>query len=81
MSGLDVVLDMNELMAHRVVNDCDLQKVTAYTPNSVELCRVTYACDLMPMCVKFWDEILLRGGGGGGGANVKTRKIRIFEKL
>ena len=32
-----------------------------------ELCRVTYACDLMRMCVEFRDEILLRGGGGGGG--------------
>ena len=26
----------------------------------IELCRVTYACDLMLMCVEFWDEILLR---------------------
>ena len=32
-----------------------------------ELCRVTYACNLMCVCVEFWDEILLRGGGGGGG--------------
>ena len=27
----------------------------------IELCRVTYACDLMCMCVEFRDEILLRG--------------------
>ena len=26
----------------------------------IELCRVTYACDLMLMCVEFRDEILLR---------------------
>ena len=54
-------------MAHQVVNDCDLQKFAAYTSNSVELCRVTYACDLMCMCVEFQDEILLRGRGEGGG--------------
>ena len=27
----------------------------------IELCRVTYACDLMRICVEFRDEILLRG--------------------
>ena len=26
------------------------------------LCRVTYACGWMRMCVEFWDKILLRGG-------------------
>ena len=28
------------------------------------LCRVTYACGWMRMCVEFRDEILLGGGGG-----------------
>ena len=31
ISGFDVIFDMDELMAHRVVNDCDLGKVIAYT--------------------------------------------------
>ena len=50
------------LMAHRVVSDGDLGKVITYTPKVFELCRVTYACGLMCMCVEFRDEILLRGG-------------------
>ena len=41
----------------------------------IELCRVTYACYLMRMCVEFRDEILLRG------ENVKPRKIQIFEEV
>ena len=40
----------------------------------IELRRVTYACDLVRMCVKFQEEILLRG------KNVKPRKIRNFQK-
>ena len=51
-----------KLTAHRVISDGDLGKVIANTPKVFELCRVTYACGLMRMCVKFWDEILLRGG-------------------
>ena len=27
-----------------------------------EFCRVTYAYDLMRVCVEFWNEILLREG-------------------
>ena len=50
------------LTAHRVVSDGDLGKVITYTPKVFELCRVTYACGLMRMCVEFQDEILLRGG-------------------
>ena len=65
---------MDELTACRVVNDYDLKKVTASRPNSGELCRVTYACDLMRLCVEFWDEILLRE------ENVKPRKIQISEE-
>ena len=37
------------------------------------LCRVTYACGWMFMCVEFRDEILLRGGGGGGGCETSRR--------
>ena len=41
-------------------NDGDLGKVIAYTLKVFELCRVTYACGLMLMCMEFRDEILLR---------------------
>ena len=52
ISGFDVILDMDELTAHRVVSDCDLRQVII--PDTVlELCRVTFACDLMHMCVEF----------------------------
>ena len=52
ISGFDVILDMDELTAHRVVSDCDLRQVII--PDTVlELCRVTFACDLMRMCVEF----------------------------
>ena len=44
ISGFDVIFDMDELTAHRVVSDCDLGKVITYTPKVFELCRVTYAC-------------------------------------
>ena len=27
----------------------------------MRLCMVAYACDLMCMCVEFWDKILLKG--------------------
>ena len=27
ISGFDVILDMDELTAHRVVNDCDLRRI------------------------------------------------------
>ena len=33
ISGFDVILDMDELTAHRVVSDGDLGKVIAYTPS------------------------------------------------
>ena len=69
------------LTTHRVVSDGDLGKVIAYTPKVFELCRVTYACGLMRMCVEFRDEILFRGGGGGGGGeNVKPREKSNFMK-
>ena len=36
---------------------------------------ISYACDSMSMCVKFWDEILLRG------KECKTReKFNFLEK-
>ena len=60
ISGFDVILDMDELTTHRVVSDCDRRWVII--PDTIlELCRVTYACDLMRMCVEFRDEILLKG--------------------
>ena len=44
ISSFDVILDMDELTAHRVVNDCDLRRVII--PNTVlELCKVAYACE------------------------------------
>ena len=33
----------------------------------IELCRATYACDLMRMCVECRDEVPLGREGGGGG--------------
>ena len=47
------------------------------------LCRVTYACGWMRMCVEFWDEILLKRGGGGGrerGECETPRKSNILKK-
>ena len=44
ISGFDVLLDMDELIAHRVVSDCDLRWVII--PNTIlELCEVAYACE------------------------------------
>ena len=43
ISGFDV-LDMEELIAHRVVSDCDLRRVII--PDTVlELCKIAYACE------------------------------------
>ena len=42
--GFDVILDMNELTAHRVVSDCDLRRVII--PDTIlKLCKVAYACE------------------------------------
>ena len=42
--GFDVILDMNELTAHRVVSDCDLRRVNI--PDTIlKLCKVAYACE------------------------------------
>ena len=62
------------MTAHQVVSDGDLGKVIAYTQKVFDLCRVTYACSLMRMCVEFRDEILLRG------EECKTRKNFNFLK-
>ena len=44
ISGFDVILDKDELITHRVVNDCDLRQVII--PDTIlELCRVAYACE------------------------------------
>ena len=44
ISGFDVILDMDELTAYRVVSDCDLRRVII--PDTIlELCKVTYACE------------------------------------
>ena len=44
ISGFDVLLDMDELTAHRVVSDYDLRQVII--PDTVlELCKVAYACE------------------------------------
>ena len=43
-SGFNVILDMDELIAHRGVSDCDLRRVII--PDTIlELCKVTYACE------------------------------------
>ena len=44
ISGFDVILDMDELTAHRVVRDCDLRRVII--PDTVlKLYKVAYACE------------------------------------
>ena len=44
ISGFDVILDMDELTAHRVVSNCDLRRVII--PDTIlELCKVSYACE------------------------------------
>ena len=44
ISGFDVLLDMDELIVHRVVSDCHLKQVII--PDTVlELCEVAYACE------------------------------------
>ena len=44
ISGFDVILDMDELIAHRVVNDCDLKRVII--PDTIlVLCKVACACE------------------------------------
>ena len=50
------------LTAHQVVSDRDLKRSLFSHQKVFELCRVTYACGLMRMCVEVRDEILLRGG-------------------
>ena len=40
--GFDVILDMDELTAYRIVSDCDLRRVII-TNTILELCKVAYA--------------------------------------
>ena len=44
ISGFDVLLDMDELTAHRVINDYDLRWVLI-PDMDLELCKVAYACE------------------------------------
>ena len=44
ISGFDVILDMDELTTHRVVNDCDLRRVIILE-TVLEFCKVAYACE------------------------------------
>ena len=60
ISGFYVILEIDELIAYRVVSDCDLRQVIILD-TVLELCKVTYACSLMCMCAEFRDEIFLRG--------------------
>ena len=44
ISSFDVLLDIDELITHRVGNDCDLRWIII--PDTVlELCKVAYACE------------------------------------
>ena len=44
IASFDVLLNMDELTAHRVVSDCDLRRVII--PDTVlELCKVAYSCE------------------------------------
>ena len=42
--GFDVLLNMDELTAHRVVSDCDLRRVII-PDTDFELYKVAYACE------------------------------------
>ena len=67
ISGYDVILDMDELTAYRVVSDCDLRRVII--PDTVlKFVR-------LHMCVEFRDEILLRGGECETPENSNFRKM------
>ena len=61
ISSFDVILDMDELTTHRVVNDCDLKRVIILD-TVLELGKVTYARGWMRMCMEFRDEILFKEG-------------------
>ena len=42
--GFDVIVNRDELTAHRVINDCDLRQIII--PDTIlELSKVTYACE------------------------------------
>ena len=43
ISGFDILLDMDELTAHRIVSDCDLRRVIILN-TVLEFCKVAYAC-------------------------------------
>ena len=60
ISSFDVILDIHELTAHRVVNDCNLRWDIIHN-KILELCKVTYACDLMCMCVEFRGRNFVKG--------------------
>ena len=40
----DVILDMDELTAHRAISDCDLRRVIIFD-TVLDLCKVAYACE------------------------------------
>ena len=51
ISGFNVLLDMDDLTAHRIISDCDLRWVII--PGTIlELCKVAYACE---SCVCVWN--------------------------
>ena len=59
--GVDVILDMDELISIRLSINGDLSRIVI--PDTVlELGEVTYARGWMHMCVEFWDEILFKEG-------------------
>ena len=54
--GFDVILDIDELITHRVVSDCDLRRVII--PSQSWCCIRLH----MRMCMEFREIFFLRGG-------------------
>ena len=61
MSGFDVILGMDWLIAHRVVIDCDCRRVTAYTSDGVCVMFKKDKHDALPQAVydSRWNEQLM----------------------
>ena len=79
ISGFDIILNMDELTAHRAVSNCDLRRVII--PDTVlELCKVAYAWSDVYVCGILGRNSFKGGGGGGGGGECKTRENSNFLK-
>ena len=51
ISDFDVILGMDWLTAHRVIIDCDSQRITAYTPDGIHVTFQGAKHDALPQTV------------------------------